>query len=56
MMLRENGFPPIREDDMEEKLQELHALKKQIGKVGEITLAPLIRMNYRDLWKLSMLK
>jgi RsiW-degrading membrane proteinase PrsW (M82 family) len=56
MMLRENGFPPIREDDMEEKLHELHALKKQIGKVGEITLAPLIRMNYRDLWKLSMLK
>ena len=56
LMLRENGFPMIQEDDIEDKLQELHVLKKQIGKVGEITLAPLIRMNYRDLWKLSLLK
>jgi protease PrsW len=56
MMLRENGFPIIQESDIQVKLQELQALKKQIGKVGEITLAPLIRMNYRDLWKLSLLE
>jgi len=56
LMLRENGFPIIQESDIQSKLQELHMLKKQIGKVGEITLAPLIRMNYRDLWKLSLLK
>ena len=56
LMLRESGFPPIAENDIQNKLLELAALKKQIGKVGEITLAPLISMNYRDLWKLNLLK
>jgi len=56
IMLKENGFPPIMEDDIREKLLELGHLRKQIGKVGELTLSPLIRMNYRDLWKLNSLK
>ena len=56
LMLKENGFLPIPEPDIEEKLAELRELRKQIGKVGEITLSPLIRMNYRDLWKLNLLK
>ena len=56
LMLRENGLPPVFEQDMASKLQELHNIKKQIGKVGEMALAPLIRMNYRDLWKLNSLQ
>lgn len=56
LMLKENGFPVIIEDDVEAKLNELATLRKQIGKVGELTLSPLIRMNYRDLWKLNSLK
>ncbi len=56
LMLKENGFPPIAENDIQGKLQELAALRKQIGKVGEITLAPLISMNYRNLWKLNLLR
>lgn len=56
LMLKENGFPLFVEDDIVVKLAELEALKKRIGKVGEITLSPLIRMNYRDLWKLNSLK
>lgn len=56
LMLKESGIPPILEDDIELKLNELSALKKQIGKIGEIALAPLIKMNYRDLWKLNLLK
>lgn len=56
LMLKESGFPPIPEPDIQGKLLELAALRKQIGKVGEITLAPLIRMNYRDLWKLNLLR
>jgi len=55
MMLRENGFSSIIEDDIAEKLKELSQLRKQIGKIGELTLSPLIRMNYRDLWKLNSL-
>lgn len=56
MMLKENGFPILIETDIDEKLEELSSLKRQIGKIGWITLSPLIRMNYRDLWKLAQLK
>ncbi len=56
LMLRENDFPVVVEDDIDLKLAELTALKKRIGKVGEITLMPLLSMNYRDLWKLNLLK
>jgi len=56
LMLKENGFPMMMEDDLQAKLVELNQLRKQIGTIGELTLAPLIRMNYRDLWKLSQLK
>jgi hypothetical protein len=56
IMLKESGFPPIIEPDINNKLTELKQLRKQIGTVGELTLAPLIRMNYRDLWKLKSLE
>jgi len=56
LMLKEVGFPIIIEHDVAEKLNEIAHLRKQIGKVGELTLSPLIRMNYRDLWKLNSLK
>jgi protease PrsW len=56
IMLRECGLPPIKEPDVENKLKELFQLRKQIGKVGELTLSPLIRMNYRELWKLKTLE
>ena len=56
IMLKENDFSIIIEDDIQEKLDELYILRKQIGIIGELTLAPLIRMNYRNLWKLNQLK
>ncbi len=56
LMLKENGFKIIVEDDIQSKLKELDQLRKQIGIVGEFALAPLIRMNYRNLWKLNSLK
>lgn len=55
LMLKENGLQVIEEPDINEKLTELRQLRKQIGKVGELALQPLIRMNYRELWKLNQL-
>lgn len=55
MMLKENGLPIIPEKGIKEKLIELKQLRKQIGKVGEISLQPLIRMRHRELWKLNQL-
>jgi hypothetical protein len=56
IMRKESGFPVIIESDLAEKINELVQLRKQIGKVGELTLSPLIRMNYQDLWKINSLK
>ena len=56
LMLKENDFHIIAEEDLQLKLDELAQLRKQIGVVGEMALTPLIRMNYRNLWKLNQLK
>lgn len=55
IMLRESGLEPPQEEDIEQKLAELSQLRKNIGKVGELTLAPLVKMKYNDLWKLKQL-
>ena len=56
LMLKENGFPIILEEDIQQKLKELSVLRKRIGKIAELALAPLIRMDHRNLWKLNQLK
>jgi RsiW-degrading membrane proteinase PrsW (M82 family) len=56
MMLRETGFDIIPEPDITEKLAELRQLRKNIGKAGEMALLHLVRMNYRELWKLNQLQ
>ncbi len=55
LMLRENDFPIVPETDLDDKLNEIKHLQRKIGKLGELALAPLIRMNYRNLWKLNQL-
>lgn len=56
MMLRENGLPVLPEAGIREKLLELQQLRKLIGKTGEMSLRPLIRINHRELWKMNQLK
>ncbi len=56
MMLRENGFQVVPEPGLDEKLAELASLRRQIGRTGEMALSPLLRMDYRNLWKINQLK
>jgi len=56
LMLKENGFPAIIEEDVKPKLMELKQLRKMIGKTGELALQPLVRMKHREIWKLNQLK
>ncbi|PKP53911.1 MAG: hypothetical protein CVT92_01745 [Bacteroidetes bacterium HGW-Bacteroidetes-1] len=56
LMLKENGFAVIEEPDIMEKLNELQQLRKQIGKLGELAMQPLVRMKHRELWKLNQLR
>ena len=55
MMLRENDFAVSPDPGIPEKLRELRSLRKQIGNAGYLAIAPVLRMNRKDLWKLSML-
>ncbi len=56
LMLKENGYPVIKEEDVAGKLLELQKLRKLIGKVGELALQPLVKMKHQELWKLNQLK
>lgn len=55
LMLKEHDLPLLQEPDTADKLLELNTLRRLIGKTGELSLQPLIRMQYRDLWKLNTL-
>jgi len=56
LILRENDMPVNKIPDIDEQLKELSILKKNIGKTGMIAIRPILRMNNKDLWNLSMLK
>lgn len=56
LMLKETGFDIIIEEDIAGKLTELRHVRKNIGKAGEMALLPLVRISYRELWKLNQLK
>jgi len=55
MMLRENDFAMSPDPEIPLKLKELKSLRKQIGRSGYLAITPVLRMNRKDLWKLSML-
>lgn len=55
LMLNESGLSAERNDSSAEKLEELKHLEKCIGRAGIYAIAPVLRMNRKDLWKLNML-
>lgn len=56
IMLKENGMEIPTESDLPGKLNELAALRKSIGRGGCLAMAPVLRMNRKDLWKLTLLR
>ena len=56
MMLRENDVAIPSDPELPVKLRELKSLKKNIGRGGYLAIAPVLRMNRKDLWKLSLLE
>lgn len=56
MMLRENDLVIPSDPGLNDKLLELKALKKSIGRGGYLAIAPVLRMNRKDLWKLYLLE
>lgn len=56
MMLKENDLVIPSDPDLPVKLRELKALKKSIGRGGYLAIAPVLRMNRKDLWKINLLE
>ena len=55
LLMRENGFEPPPDPDVEDMFRELNYLEKHIGVTGKLALHPLLRWNSRDLWQFHML-
>jgi RsiW-degrading membrane proteinase PrsW (M82 family) len=56
MMLKENDLVIPSDPELKDKLCELKALRKSIGRGGYLAISPVLRMNRKDLWKLSLLE
>lgn len=56
ILLKENGYDVIMEEETQQNLQELKQLRRMIGKAGELAIQPVVRMSYRELWKLNQLE
>jgi hypothetical protein len=56
IMLKENDMAVPSDPDLPDKLRELKALKKSIGRGGYLAIAPVLRMNRKDLWKIYLLE
>jgi RsiW-degrading membrane proteinase PrsW (M82 family) len=55
LLMREAGFKPPDEPEIEEKFKELKYLEKSIGKIGLYAAGPIFNMSDRDIWQLYML-
>jgi RsiW-degrading membrane proteinase PrsW (M82 family) len=55
LLMRENGFEPPTDPDVEDMFRELEYLEGHIGVTGKLALHPLLRWSSRDLWQLHML-
>lgn len=56
LMLRESGLPVKRDEETAAKLAELRYVKGNIGRTGELALAPIIPHSRRDAWQLQILE
>ena len=42
--------------ELKKKIEEMEALRKNIGKTGELAISPVLRRSTRDLWQFYLLK
>jgi hypothetical protein len=56
LLMKEAGFPPVKDPEVEEKFTELAYLEKTIGTTGKLAISPILHTSTRDLWQLFMLE
>jgi RsiW-degrading membrane proteinase PrsW (M82 family) len=55
LLMREAGFKPAPDADLEKMFEELAYLQKSIGKTGMLAVSPFVSARSQDLWQLQML-
>jgi len=55
LMMKEAGYKPEADPEVQEKFEELKFLEQSIGKTGKLAMAPVFHTSSRDLWQLQML-
>jgi len=55
LILKELDVQPTTDPEIQSKFAELKQLEKNIGKTGQLAMAPLLRTSPRDLWQLYFL-
>ncbi len=55
LLMREAGFRTQADPAIKEKFDEIAYLEKNIGKTGQLAIAPFLHTSSRDLWQLYML-
>jgi RsiW-degrading membrane proteinase PrsW (M82 family) len=56
LMAREFGTEIAIDRDVRDKLMEMDDLRKSIGNIGFVAMAPYFRLSRKELWELFMLK
>jgi RsiW-degrading membrane proteinase PrsW (M82 family) len=56
LMAREAGIDLPVGQDVRDSLKELRYLRGQIGRTGLMAMAPILSLNSRDVWQLSMME
>jgi hypothetical protein len=56
LIAREFGEEVPTGRDIKDKFEELRALRRGIGKVGFLAMAPYLHMSRKDLWQIFMLE
>lgn len=55
MMLKENDIMIPPDPSLKIKLEELGNLRRMIGRTGYLAISPVLKMNRKDVWKLTLL-
>lgn len=55
LLRREMGFPVAPDPELAGHMKELRYLESQIGRAGQLALAPLLGRSRRDIWEMEQL-
>lgn len=56
LLMREAGFQPAPDPDIRAKLAEVRSLTRNVGKVGQWALGPILSQRHREVWQWGVME